>query len=1294
MATTAAAGPAAASAAAASAAATPIRVPVAERVANRRFRYVHLEHNGVRAVVVHDPSAAFGAVAAVVQAGYLSDGSAAAPTPAATTPTLTTTPPLPLHGLAHYLEHAVHLGSSTFPDERDYKEHLAKHGGSSNASTSAATTRYHARCAASGLEGAVGRLGAALAQPLLRPESLAREVDNVHAEYSRNRNSDARRNLQLRRSALGPPLSGFSTGSVETLRDAPQQQGVDLPAAMRALWREVYVGPAVTAAVVGPQPVEALEAMVRQAFGAVRRQREEEDEEAEEQGAAPSAPLYTSPALPAGAPPGTLAASCFPRESMARLVRVAPMRELRQLELTWHIPFSSLGEEATAATTTAASASVAPWGWAAHVLGHEAVGSAAELLKRQGLITALTAGVGEDVRLSSASALLREQQQEEQQQQKEQPPPSSPSPPPPPPPRDTGLMTWHVSVDLTAKGDACPMHVAATIHRAVELLRRAPESEWRRTWEHAARCAELRFEYRDRCEALRLAQGLASSAAHYRAEQLLAGPALYGGPFEAGSCRAFLDRLATPGALVVTHTSPAHRRPAAKRGGEEDQGIGAAENNGNGDGAQKEAGQDAPPPLETERWYGARHRTTPLPEEWLEAMRAYAAVDDEEKEKTSSQRAFAPAVFSPPRPGELFLPPPAPWALPQDLALREPQQPPPSAPPPSPPTTPTPSEPAILRRPELVHSSPGLHLWHALDAARFGVPKAQARLRLVTPATYASGPKAAISARLLTRILSDVLEPELYDAHVAGTGVDVSTELDGMSLTASGFSDVVPRLLERALQAARALTLPQVEARFPRFAGQLRRDLLNWRNSNPQHHAEYAAERFLQPGKHHAEELLRALVFGGEGGGGGGGGDDVFAAAAAVEEEDDAGGETKKKLHQPLAVTPADVLALCRAVFGGGGEGDVARAPLHADALLYGNVSRDEAGAIAAMLEQQLAPPGITAAVAAAAEAEETKATPTTPSSSPSSLWPTLPVVDLSTVPAAARSAIRVPNPNPSNANHAMLMIAQVPPPPPVAVAEAGEGSAEATAATTEAAAAEAEADAHARQAALVDLFVQAAAKACFHELRTVRRLGYSVALYSASYGGGGRPLAPHAPAAVDAADDGDPPSCGPPSSSATAPHPIRHVQIRVQSPSTEPEALAAAAAEWLTSFRAVIQAMPDADLSSHKSSLSTRYLEPARSLADASSRCWRPIRSFRRDFAWRERKAKAAAMLTRDDLLAFYDACLDPAKAATMVVMVKGGGGGAGGGGGGEEGVERSGGGGGGGSIRPPPLHAGARVF
>lgn len=41
----------------------------------------------------------------------------------------------PLPGAAHFLEHMVHMGSTPYPDDKEYKAFLAAHGGSSNAST-------------------------------------------------------------------------------------------------------------------------------------------------------------------------------------------------------------------------------------------------------------------------------------------------------------------------------------------------------------------------------------------------------------------------------------------------------------------------------------------------------------------------------------------------------------------------------------------------------------------------------------------------------------------------------------------------------------------------------------------------------------------------------------------------------------------------------------------------------------------------------------------------------------------------------------------------------------------------------------------------------------------------------------------------------------------------------------------------------------------------------------------------------------------------------------------------------
>jgi secreted Zn-dependent insulinase-like peptidase len=58
-------------------------------------------------------------------------------------------------------------------------------------------TSFHFKILHPHLEGAVDRLAQFFTEPLLARESVLAEVENVHAEYSRNRNSDARKLLQV-----------------------------------------------------------------------------------------------------------------------------------------------------------------------------------------------------------------------------------------------------------------------------------------------------------------------------------------------------------------------------------------------------------------------------------------------------------------------------------------------------------------------------------------------------------------------------------------------------------------------------------------------------------------------------------------------------------------------------------------------------------------------------------------------------------------------------------------------------------------------------------------------------------------------------------------------------------------------------------------------------------------------------------------------------------------------------------------------------------------------------------------
>jgi secreted Zn-dependent insulinase-like peptidase len=287
--------------------------------------------------------------------------------------------------------------------------------------------------------------------------------------------------------------------------------------------------------------------------------------------------------------------------------------------------------------------------------------------------------------------------------------------------------------------------------------------------------------------------------------------------------------------------------------------------------------------------------------------------------------------------------------------------------------------------------------------------------------------------------------------------------------------------------------------------GRLLQGLTNWANNNPAQHAEYGAHHILQQCHHHNAALLQA------------------AAAAAPEQ--------LQALQQQLA----------------------SGKDLHVDMLAYGNISQQEAGELVKTLQQQLKPQGlppgcwppaskvlclspatelqlglslsagaaVAAAgagngveaagvvqqrwgVAAAAAAEGLASEPQQPQQ------PSAAAADSTAAADAGNSAAvyitYVPtNPNPSNSNSAVHYIVQLGPD-------------------------------NISTAVLLDLFMQMSSKACFYELRTRQRLGYSVSLSSSSL------------------------------------HRQLGLMVRVQSPSTQPDALAAAVRAWLCGFRQELQ--------------------------------------------------------------------------------------------------------------------------
>ena len=300
----------------------------------RDYRAVVLD-NGLEALVVSDPVSDKAAAVLNVNVGTAND-------------------PESRPGLAHFLEHMLFLGTEKYPEPDEYSRFITEHGGSSNASTSFAHTSYFFDVDAAHLEGALDRFAQFFISPRFDREYVERERQIVHSEYVSRRRSDRRRGLAAWKQALAPrhPLSRFHIGTASTLADRP---GTDIRDELIDFYRSSYSSHLMKLVVVGREPLDVLEGLVRSRFASVKRRDVER--------LRISVPQYREGALPAQ-------------------LDIEPIRELRTISVTFAIP--SLRPHYRAQPLTVVS----------HLLGHEGRGSLLSALKAHGWAEGLSAGPG------------------------------------------------------------------------------------------------------------------------------------------------------------------------------------------------------------------------------------------------------------------------------------------------------------------------------------------------------------------------------------------------------------------------------------------------------------------------------------------------------------------------------------------------------------------------------------------------------------------------------------------------------------------------------------------------------------------------------------------------------------------------------------------------------------------------------------------------------------------------------------------------------------------------------------
>ncbi|KZS90042.1 insulin-degrading enzyme [Sistotremastrum niveocremeum HHB9708] len=450
---------------------------------DRQYRLIRLA-NGLRALLIHDPTADKAAAALDVSVGHLND-------------------PDDMPGLAHFCEHLLFMGTEEYPSENEYSNFIASNGGSTNAYTAPSNTNYYFSVSSSHLHGALQRFAGFFHSPLFDPSCTARELNAVDSEHKKNLQSDGWRIFQLGKSLSkeGHKWRKFGSGNRESLLAAgralslppapalnkdDEVQSKDFLTATSATssrvpspapsassssslsdmepdggpagretrrrlvewWESEYCAGRMKLAILGRDSLDALTDMAVELFTPVQNR-----------GKDPSPMIRDSPLGP---------------DEMGTIVFVKTVMDFRSLEICFPLEFQDPLYRSK------------PGSFIAHFIGHEGPGSLFSYLKRQGWAVGLSAGSTE---LGRGFDILR------------------------------------LNITLTPEGFASYRLVLNAAYKYLTLLRTAPFPAFYFTEQQ--KLSEMRFRFSEKRPADSYVSSLAAAMQKsYAPEHLLAGSKL------------------------------------------------------------------------------------------------------------------------------------------------------------------------------------------------------------------------------------------------------------------------------------------------------------------------------------------------------------------------------------------------------------------------------------------------------------------------------------------------------------------------------------------------------------------------------------------------------------------------------------------------------------------------------------------------------------------------------------------------------------------------------------------------
>ncbi|GAA6044580.1 A-factor-processing enzyme [Rhodotorula toruloides] len=214
--------------------------------------------------------------------------------------------------------------------------------------------------------------------------------------------------------------------------------------------------------------------------------------------------------------------------------------------------------------------------------------------------------------------------------------------------------------------------------------------------------------------------------------------------------------------------------------------------------------------------------------------------------------------------------------------------------------------PEPARRPLNLRNTPVSRVWHKKDD-RWWIPRAGVFFLFRSPLIDSSA-LTAVQTRLFTELVRDSLQEYAYDAELAGLSYNFDQQADGILLSADGYNDKLPLLIEVIVKRMKEYKVD--EKRFAIVADMIRRMYQNFRLEQPYQHVGFDAAHLTQAVSYTVDEKLKALD----------------------------------------QITPANLQSHIAALFS----------RMHIESLVHGNVLRDEALALAKTVEDTFKPEALT----------------------------------------------------------------------------------------------------------------------------------------------------------------------------------------------------------------------------------------------------------------------------------------------------------------------------------------------